>query len=338
MNRTTLKDIAQVVGLSPRAVSGALNGTGRVSEALKERIFQVAKQLNYRPNVMARALVQKKTYLLGAIFPYANVSFFNDIISGIEERCSASAYDMLLGNANLLDEADERPAFMRIIDRGVDGILCSPDYREAALFHQIEKEGPPTVQVMTRIIGSSLPFIGVDNKKGGTIATAYLISLGHRNIGFIHSSKPHYAEIEDRYAGYLRTLIQNGIQLDSETYTVYGTLTVAGGYTAVSQLITRCPQLTAIFVPADYAAIGAVRACIDAGLRIPQDISIIGFDDLSIAEHQIVYPLTTVAQPKREIGITAFDMLIKLINHTPVENKEVTPELKIRSTTGAART
>lgn len=333
-HRTTLKDIAAVVGVSARAISAALNGTGRVSPEVRTRIQQVAKEMHYRPNILARGLVQNKTFLLGAVFPYANVSFFNDIISGIEERCTQMEYDLLLGNANLLDDKDEHPALMRMINRGVDGILCSPDYREIGLFRQLEKEGPATIQVMTRIPDSSLPFVGVDNKKGGLIATTYLIELGHQNIGFLTAKRCHYAEIEDRYSGYLKALIQSGIQLDTDAYTQTSDLTVEGGKEAAAQLLRRNPNLTAIFAPTDFAAVGAIRACLEAGRRIPQDVSVIGFDDLSLAEHQVVYPLTTIAQPKREVGLAAFDSLSKMLAGEQPPDVTMSPELKIRSTTG----
>lgn len=331
--RSTLKDIASRVGVSPRAVSSALNGTGRVSQATQEKIRQVAKELNYRPNAAARSLVQNRTYLLGALFPYANVSFFNDIISGIEEKCNEFEYDMLLGNANLLDEKDERPALMRMINRGVDGILCAPDYREIELFRSLESQGTPTVQVMTRIEQSSLPYIGVDNTRGGYLATKHLLELGHEKIGFLKSNRLHYSEIEDRYAGYMKALIQAGDRLDIDEYSQSCEQTVQGGYEATKQLLKRRPDVTALVSPTDYAAIGSLRACLEAGKRIPGDISVIGYDDLSIANNQIIYPLTTVAQPKREIGLQAFDMLKKRMEGSDTENRILEPRLVIRETT-----
>lgn len=333
--RSTLKDIASRVGVSPRAVSSALNGTGRVSPAMQEKIRRVAKELNYRPNTAARSLVQNRSYLLGALFPYANVSFFNDIISGIEEKCNENEYDMLLGNANLLDEKDERPALMRMINRGVDGILCAPDYREIDLFRFLESQEIPTVQVMTRIEQSSLPYIGVDNTRGGYLATRHLLELGHEKIGFLKSNRLHYSEIEDRFGGYMKALIQSGVRLDVDEYSQACEQTVLGGYEAVGQLLSRRPDITAIVSPTDYAAVGGLRACLEAGRRIPQDISVIGYDDLSIARNQISYPLTTVAQPKREIGLQAFDMLKARMEGKDPENRILEPRLVLRSTTAS---
>ena len=336
-HRTTLKDIDEVVGVSTRAVSAALNGTGRVSAELRERIQAVARQMKYRPNLQARGLVQQRSYLLGTVFPYANVSFFNDIISGIEERCTQAGYDMLLGNANLLHEKDEKRALSRMIGRGVDGIICAPDYREIDLFSQLEEHGPPTIQVMTRIPQSGLPFIGVDNTYGGYLATKHLLELGHTRIGFLASSRVHYSEIEDRYAGFLRALVEKGVQLDIEAHTTKTELTVAGGYEATKVLLKRNPGVTAIFATTDYAAIGSVRAIIELGLRVPEDISVIGYDNLSIAEHQIIHSLSTIAQPKREIGIQAFDMLEAVLSGKQPEDLIMKPSLVIRATTGPVR-
>jgi DNA-binding LacI/PurR family transcriptional regulator len=336
-HRTTLKDIAAVVGVSARAVSAALNGTGRISQEMRERIQEVARQMHYRPNLQARGLVQQRTYLLGTVFPYANVSFFNDIISGIEERCTQAGYDMLLGNANLLHEKDEERALSRMIHRGVDGIICAPDYREIDLFKQIEQHGPPTIQVMTRIDQSGLPFVGVDNVFGGYLATKHLLDLGHSKIGFLASSRVHYSEIEDRYAGFLRALVEQGIQLDVSSFTVKSELTVEGGYVATNRLLDQNHDITAIFASTDYAAVGSLRAILERGLRVPADISVIGYDNLSIAEHQSLHPLTTIAQPKREIGIKAFDMLEAVLAGHAQEDIIMKPSLKVRSTTGLAK-
>ncbi len=336
--QTTLKDIGKIAGVSARAVSAALNGTGRVSPELRDRIQHIALELNYRPNLMARGLVQQKSSLIGTVFPYANVSFFNDIISGIEERCSENGYDLLLGNANLIIENEERRALLRMINRNVDGILCAPDYRELELFRQLEKNGPPTIQVMTRIAESNLPFIGVDNVHGGFIATEHLIELGHRHIGFLTSSRPHYSEIECRYTGYMQALVKHGIRMDPQASTIASDLTIEGGYAAGRDLLRNNPSMTAIFAPTDYAAIGVLRAGIELGRSIPEELSVVGFDDLSIAAEQIVYPLTTISQPKREIGLTAFDMVSQMIKGETPENVSVKPQLIRRRTTASPST
>lgn len=331
--QTTLKDIGKIVGVSPRTVSSALTGTGRVSEAMRIKIKNIANEMNYKPNLQARGLVQNKSYLIGTVFPYLNVSFFNEIISGIEEKASEHGYDILLGNANLQTKKDGRIAIEKMIRRNVDGLICSPDYREVNLFKELKEKNIPTIQVMTSIDDLDVPFIGVDNKYGGKIATNHLISLGHEKIGFIGTDRSHYSEIEARNNGYLQALIESGIQLDIDKYSVKAPQTIEGGYQATLELLKKAPDLTAIFASTDYAALGVIRALLSMGKKIPEEVSVIGFDDLDFASHQFVYQLTTIAQPKREIGLLAFDMFLKILADDKVDDIILKPQLIIRTTT-----
>lgn len=331
--QTTLKDIANVVGVSPRTVSSALTGRGRVSEAMRIKIKNVAKEMNYKPNLQARGLVQNKSFLIGTVFPYLNVSFFNEIISGIEEKAIEYDYDILLGNANLQTKKDGRIAIEKMIRRNVDGLICSPDYREVNLFRELKEKEIPTIQVMTNIEDLDLPFIGVDNVYGGKLATNHLISLGHEKIGFIGSNRIHYSEIEDRNTGYLQSLIENGIKLDIDKYSVKAEQSMQGGYDATIELFKRTKDVSAIFASTDYAALGVIRALLNLNKKIPEEVSVIGYDDLDFASHQFVYQLTTIAQPKREIGLLAFDMFLNTLNKKKVENIILKPELIERTTT-----
>ena len=331
--RPTLKDIAAALGVSSRAVSYALNDTGRLSVALRQRIRRVAAEMNYQPNIMARGLVQKKTYLLGALFPYARVSFFNAIISGIERACTDHGYDLLLGNASLLSASEEPRALGRLVNRNVDGILCAPDPRAYALFRPFTTGRIPVVQVMTRIHDLDLPYVGVDNEYGGYLATRHLIELGHRHIAFLGSNRSWYAEINDRYGGYTRALLETGVRIDLTRYRITCDLTPDGAMRATDDLLANVPRTTAIFAPTDHAAIGAIRACLKAGRRVPEDCSVVGYDDLELAALQIGYPLTTVAQPKERVGVLAFDLFQSALAQRPVESMLLRPELVVRSTT-----
>ncbi|MCG8480727.1 MAG: LacI family transcriptional regulator [Spirochaetales bacterium] len=335
--RATLKDIAEAVGVSSRAVSYALNDTGRLSAELRRRIRRVAGEMNYQPNIMARGLVQKKTYLLGALFPYVRVSFFNEIISGIERSCTDHGYDLLLGNASLLHAPEEPHALKRLVNRNVDGILCAPDPRAYALFRPFVEERMPVVQVMTRIPDLDLPYVGVDNEHGGYVATRHLIELGHRRIAFLASDRSWYAEINDRYRGYTRALLEAGVRMDPARYRAMCDLTPDGAMRATGDLLANAPETTAIFVPTDHAAIGAVRSCLEAGLSVPEDCSVVGYDDLELAELQIGYPLTTVTQPKERVGVLAFDLFRAASEGLPVESILLKPELVVRNTTSPSR-
>jgi DNA-binding LacI/PurR family transcriptional regulator len=339
--RTRLKDIARIAEVSIRTVSLALNGEGRMKTETRNRIVSLADKLEYRPNMAARGLRMRKTFLIGAVFPYLNVSFFNRIIGGIEERCFEKKFDLLISRPPESEIPANRGAFSagtldRLVSRKVDGIIASPNPAVYTPFRTIVDAGIPLLQVMTRVPGLSAPFIGVDNELGGRLATQHLIDLGHHAIGFLSSSYKNYIEIQDRYRGFLKALIANGVHADPERISVEaGTLLDVGAARAgTEKLLGGMPELTAIFAPTDYAAVGAIQACLAMGKRVPEDVSVIGYDDVEIAFHQITHPLSTIAQPKEELGKMAFDALFELMATGSAADRLIEPELIVRSTTG----
>lgn len=312
-SRVTIKDIAERVNVSPRAVSAALNGTGRVSVATRERIRRTAREMNYQPNMLARGLVSRRTFLIGVVLPYVSNSFFSRILHGIEERCVAEDFDLLLGNSEGISNEHEDGALERMINRNVDGVICSPNPTAYRTYARLREHGVPVLQLMRAAEGLRAPYVGVDDLAGGLAAVRYLISIGHRRIGFLGHRDERYAAIRDRREGYFRAFLESGLSCDVERWLEPGTLNVEDGRRAATRLLERAPELTAIFAATDYAAIGAIQACIARGLRVPQDVSVIGYDDIELAEYQIDYPLTTVAQPKEVMGRKAFDILLDLM-------------------------
>jgi DNA-binding LacI/PurR family transcriptional regulator len=336
LNKITIKDIAKEIGVSPRSVSYALNGTGRISSDTRERIIKRAKELNYQPNILAKGLVEQKTYLIGVVLPYLSNSFFARIINGIEQSCVNDGFDILLGNSSSAGRA-EMGVINRIVNRKVDGIICCPDPKYYEFYRELWETGIPLVQIMTHVKGIDAVSLFVDDEGGGYTATKHLLELGHKNIGFISYQKEFYQEIHLRRQGYQRALIERGVSLDLARYTEASDLTIQGGYSAAKALLLRNSALSAIFASTDTAAIGAVQACLDMGKRVPEDISVIGYDDIDLAAHQIGYPLTTIAQPKEEIGERSFDMLKRLIRSEPVQSVQLKPTLIPRKTTCSIR-
>ncbi len=311
--RVTIKDIAEAVNVSPRAVSAALNGTGRISAAMRQRIQQTAREMNYRPNMLARGLVQQRTYLVGVVIPYVSNSFFSRILHGIEERSVAEGFDILLGNSEAVSNEYEDRSLERMINRNVDGVICSPSPSAYRTYLRLKEHGVPVLQLMRAAEGLDAPYLGVDDVHGGYLATKFLIDLGHRAVGFLSHYDGEYAAIRDRRDGFFRAFLESGLSCDFSRWIEPGTLSVGDGYRAASELIDRAPEITAIFAATDYAAIGAIKACLARNLRVPADISVIGYDDIDLAANQIDYPLTTVAQPKERIGQQAFDVLLRLM-------------------------
>lgn len=331
----TIKDIAKKVGVSPRSVSLALNKEGRLSAGTRELILKTAEEMHYRPNILAKGLVKQRTFLIGVVVPYLTTSFFPRILSGIEERCLEKHYDILLGNSSH-PERSEKGIIQRMIDRQVDGIICCPDPKYYEFYEAIMSIGKPLVQIMTHVKGIHALSVLVDDVRGGELATSHLIELGHRKIGFLSFGDTYYEEINLRREGYRKALLKKGIALDPDYFEESCDLSRKGGYEATNRLIRRNPDMTAVFCSTDTAALGAVECCINAGKKVPEDISIVGYDDLDLAAEQIRYPLTTVAQPKEGVGTIAFEMLYRLIEKQPVQSVQLSPHLICRATSGPA--
>ena len=336
MKKATIKDIAREAGVSPRSVSYAVNGTGRISAETRERILKIAERLNYQPNILAKGLVGQKTYLIGVVLPYLSSSFFTDIINGIEECCVGDGFDIILGNSSSRT-VSEKNVIKRMVNRQVDGIICCPDPRYFEFYQELKATNLPLIQIMTHVRGVDATSLLVDDEHGGYIAAKHLLDLGHERIGFLDYQESFYEEIGLRKNGFLRALLEKGISLEVNRYSEPSDLTIEGGYAAALKLLERNPSLTAIFAATDRAAIGAVQAVLSLGRRVPEDISIIGYDDIDLAEHQVLYPLTTVAQPKELIGEISYGMLGRLIAGESVASQLLTPELVPRKTTGPAR-
>jgi DNA-binding LacI/PurR family transcriptional regulator len=263
----------------------------------------------------------------------------------MERACIKSNYEIILCSSSsppsiamvLPDLEFERGSVQRMIRRRVDGIICLPDPRAYSVYAEVLAEGIPLIQLFRRIPGLEAPCLGVDNERGAFDETKYLVELGHKSIGFLRYEDSSFEEINSRYQGYLKALVQYSVGLDLDRVTEPCDLSFEGGYRAGKVLLSRAPEITAVVAPTDYAALGLMRACSELGRRIPDDISIVGFDDLDIALYQALHPLTTVRQPKEEFGAKAFEMLYALIQGHSIESESLQPELVIRSSSGRPR-
>ena len=335
--RVTIKDISAMAGVSIRTVSLVLNNAGRISETTRKKVFKIAEKLDYQPNIQARGLVSNKTYLFGVNIPYLDLSFINTIITGMEQKCVELQYELLLTSMGVSDISFSdndvnvlKNSLERLILRNVDGIACFPTESALEYYERILNHGIPLIQLLRSIPALACPSITVDNKKGMYLAVKYLLKAGRRNIGFLNYRDPHFSEVRDRFKGFISAHEESGIKPDMERYVVSCDLDFKGGYKAARTLIRRCPKLDAIVAATDYAAAGAVRACLDLMKKVPEEISIIGYDDMDFAELQGYKALSTVRQPKRQIGILAVDMLYRLIQGEVVSSIVLEPELILR--------
>lgn len=324
----TLKDIAQELGLSVKAVSTGLNGTGRLSPETRKKIQEAARRMGYTPNVAARSLVTHRSSFIGVLVPYLNSSFFGNIIAGIEEVAGEHDFTLLLDSLDC-DENRQRRVLSRLMQRNVDGIILYPQRHQIGLAESLKAIGVPVIQVMNHFAEFGEYAVMVDNLTGGREATEHLIGLGHRKIGFIgHDDES--PELVARHRGFDAAMRAHrlGTECCCKCF-----MSIESGREAALELLTAHPEVTALFAASDVAALGAIRAALELGRRIPEELAIIGFDDLEIAARQMVYPLSTMAQPKERIGQLAARMMLDLFAGKTVESQLLNAPLVVRKTT-----
>lgn len=328
-----LKDIAQLTGVSVMTVSKALRDEPDVSAATKLKIKSLAQQMGYVPDSSAQGLRTKTTKMLGLIIPSSTNPIFARIVFAIEERAHDLGYDTLL--AHTLNKAErEEKAIRRMLSRRVDGLFISPVYRfeaEARIYQEVAARRVPTV-----LLGSPAPFcknfVSIETEEliASYNATRHLLELGHKRIAYF--TGPATAPwAHERFEGYRRALREAGLDVDDKLVFQSGN-TIEDGTKAALQMLNEDCKATAVQAVSDLVAIGAAETFLAQGLRIPDDMSIVGFGNILTAEY-FRTPLTTVRQPKFRLGIAAVDALMGLIRGENTQTRRLAAELIIRKST-----
>lgn len=334
----TIYQVAEQAGVSIGTVSRVLSNPSKVSETTRARVLKVIEKLNYVPSMAARGLTKGNTRVIGLLCPYTPTQLFNDphllgCMQGIEEALNEQNWNLLLSTATR--EHDPSSSYERLLrSRYIDGALVieTQESEAVSLHAQLQRQHFPWVVLGYPVGIVPCHSIHADDYQGSQALTDYLLKLGHRRIGII-SAEPRPLGFEERLRGHKKILSYNGITFD-ENLLVYGSMTIESGYEAVSQLLKRENPPTAIFALNDRMALGAIRWVTEQGLRIPQDISIVGFDDIPAAS-QVVPGLTTVRQPSIKIGYEAINLLFKLIKgENPPIRMVLATELVIRNSSG----
>lgn len=326
----TLQDIATAVGVTQTTVANALKGKGNVSETTRQSILKCAEELGYRPNMLARSLAQGKTDTLGFILPTIANPFYPEIAEAIERTAGQHGYQMLLCNT-YYDFQQGRQHLERLVSRWVDGIIVMGSSMDIADIVAQFRRGLPTVLCDWQENESpqGIPQVSVDFRRAGALAAEHLLELGHREIAIIVSEPEQTLRLE----GFRAVLQAAGLPLPDEMIR-QGHSTLESGYAAAQKFLTTPTRPTAIFATTDWMALGAMEAILDAGLRVPQDISIIGLDDIVVSAH-IRPPLTTVAVPKFQLAKEATELLFGLIHaeHPYPLARLIEPSLVVRQST-----
>ncbi|MEA1065113.1 HTH-type transcriptional repressor PurR [Erwinia sp. HR93] len=323
----TIKDVAKRANVSTTTVSHVINKTRFVAEETRNAVWTAIKELHYSPSAVARSLKVNHTKTIGLLATSSEAPYFAEIIEGVEKNCFAKGYTLILGNAwNNLEK--QRAYLSMMAQKRVDGLLvmCS-EYPHPLLATLEEYRHIPMVVMDWGEAKADFTDSVVDNSfSGGYIAGRYLIERGHRDIGAIPGSL-HRNTGAGRLAGFMKALEEAQITVN-EDWIVQGDFEPESGYRAMQQILSKPQRPTAIFCGGDIMAMGAICAADEMGLRVPQDISIIGYDNVRNARY-FTPALTTVHQPKDSLGETAFNMLLDRIINKREQSKtiEVHPRL-----------
>jgi LacI family repressor for deo operon, udp, cdd, tsx, nupC, and nupG len=306
----SIKDIAKAAGVSHSTVSRALSNSPLVNPETAERIRRIAQEMGYSPSAIARSLVTKRTYTIGLVVTSIADPFVAEIVRGTEEVALDNGYHVFLCNSNA-DPDREMAVVTALRERRVDGIIVTASRVGDLYLPLLEESQVPIVLINNQREGEYVYSIATDNVHGGQLATHYFIELGHRRIGCLTGPEGASSSF-DRLEGYKRTLRQHNIPFDPALIG-QGDGAVDGGERAMGQLLSLSSPPTAVFCYNDRTAIGALAAIKSHGLQVPQDISLVGFDDIAFAAY-VAPPLTTIAQQKYEMGRLAMEMVLRLLD------------------------
>jgi LacI family transcriptional regulator len=326
----TIKDISREAGVSIASVSRVLNGDyGNVSEDTKNKILRIAKEMNYRPNRLARGLVMNRTNIIGLIVPDIVNPYFAELAKGIENRADTYGYKLILCNTD--ENLEKEASYIDVLlEYNVDGVLITGNEKSMGnSILELKNCDIPLVSI-DKDLGDEAYNVYVGNLEGSYIAAEYLIKNGHRKIAFIGGEGiPGSRNL--RLEGYLKALKEYDIPVDNNLIKV-GTYQMETGYQYTNLLLEKGLDFSAVVCGNDLIAFGVLTAVKDKGLKVPENISIVGYDDIYITT--MTEPkLTTIKQPLSEISSYATEVLVKLIKKQPVEekNKCFIPHLVVRN-------
>jgi LacI family transcriptional regulator len=335
--KPTIKDIARKAKVSPTAVSMALNERPRLGKETRKKILRIAKELNYQPNYVARSLVSKKSHTLGLIITTIMNPFYPELAKGIEDKAMELGYNIILCSTNY-DLRLEKYYIDILRSKGVDGIIFSSVEAHDPNIKPLVDDHFPFILVNRRIfhrtLDKKIDYIVLNNLSGGYMAMEHLFKLGHRRIGIIAGSLKTSTAIE-RTEGAKKLLTDYGLKLDPNQL-MECNFSKELAYHATKKFLSMKSPPTAIFSENDYMALGVREAIMDAGLKIPENMAFVGFDDIAVTALKGV-EITTVSQKKYEMGALAVKILIEKIKNgsPPMANQIILePELIIRTSCG----
>lgn len=333
---TTIRDVAKLARVAPITVSRVLNKSGYVSPETQLRVEAAAAELNYVPNMLAHSLRSNRTQTLALVLTDITNPFWTTVARGVEDEANAHGFNVIFCNT------DENPAkqdqyISMLLRRRVDGVLLVPATSNGAAVLALRAQGVQVVALDRRVDGVAVDVVRGGSEAGAQALADHLLDLGHRRIGIL--TGPHEVSVShERVAGFSAAHARRDVPMD-ETLVRYGPFTMESGYAMAIELLSMEPRPTAIFAANNFIAVGALRAFRESGLRTPEDISIVVFDDLPETFATAPF-LTVVAQPAYLLGKTATEILLQRVN-SPSDNhtQEITlpATLIVRTSTASPK-
>ena len=331
----TIHDVARLAGVAPITVSRVINNSGYISQDTRERVEAAIIELGYVPNIIARSLRSKRTNTLALVLTDITNPFFTVIARGVEDIASDAGFTVIYCNTD--ESVDEEAKYLQLLlQKQVDGILLVPARSTSRSIELIHEQGTPVVILDRRVSNVDVDIVRCDSVEGAYRLIKLLIDQGHRRIAVL-SGPLGVSTAEDRVVGYRTAMTEAGVSVDGLVF--YGAYTQASGYEMAQQVLSQSPQPTALFAANNFIAIGALKALRDNGLKIPEDISIVSFDELP--PMPIAEPfLTVAAQPAYEMGCKGTELLLnRLKGEAPSECQEILLpiELIVRRSSGPVK-
>jgi len=328
--RPTMKDIAQATGFSLSTISRALSNKADVDPETHRKIVDAARQIGYRPNKLARSLRLSTTKTIGVIIADISNPYFGALVKGIEKEARRAGQSVILFDTNE-DYSREEEAVAVMLEEQVAGVVLTPTQRETGTVERLLEARLPLVLASRRFSSIKTNYVITDDLHGGSLATEHLIALGHKRIGMINGPMS-ISSAAERYAGYRQAMERHGLPIE-EALVSTGSVSIDDGFDAASALLDLGPHPTAIFAFSDFVAFGVMKAIRERGLRVPEDISVVGYDDNQFASC-LETPLTTVRVPKEQLGMEAAQVLQRQIEGgQPLRQVELLVDLVEREST-----
>jgi len=321
---TLIKDVARKAGVSISTVSNALNNSRYVKKETKERILEIAKNLNYTPNIIARGLKTRSTSTVAVIVPDISNQFFAQVIRGVEEVARQRKYSILLA-CTYYDVSEEKKSIENLRKQFVDGFVFVSGYNSFDHIKELNDDKVPVVVADRELGDIKVPSVLVDNLGAMRDTVNYLHGLGHKRIGYISYTYNNQTTVEKRFKGYRKGLKENKLNFDPDLVIISKNLRLnelEGSCEAVKEIITSKNIPSVIMTASDFIAVGVIRALKELKFKIPEEISVMGFDNIMMSQYTDPL-LTTIKQPKRQMGTTAMNLLLDIIEGKRIKEKNI---------------